>query len=123
MNKTIGIVLAVMAAAIAGTFTPQLLHTAYAQFSGSQLTIQQHLCAAAGGGSAIMGCGNAMSTNSLINSGGTISSGTGTGTGISASQTTGQSATCESAGGNSPITSSCSATSTNTIDNSGGVIR
>ena len=123
MNKFIGITLVVMAAAIAGTFTPQLLHTAFAQISESTTTSQQNTCGTVGGGSAIMGCGNAMSTNSLINSGGTISSGTGTGTGISASQTTGQSATCESAGGNSPITSSCSATSTNTIDNSGGVIR
>ena len=119
MNKFIGITLVVMAAAIAGTFTPQLLHTAYAQFSGSQLTIQQHLCAAAGGGSAIMGCGNAMSTNSLSNTGGVT--GTGTGTGISLSQGTQQTTSCSSAGGSSSISDSCGGTSTNTISNTGGV--
>src|SRR5215831_11267636 len=106
MNKFIGITLVVMAAAIAGTFTPQLLHTAFAQISESTTTSQQNTCGTVGGGSAIMGCGNAMSTNSLSNSGGVMGAGT-TGTGISLSTSTSQTTNCNSAGGGSQIESSC----------------
>jgi len=123
MNKFIGITLAVMTAAIAGTFT----HTAFAQLQMPginipQITIQSHLCSSAGGLGAITGgaC-SASSTQEAINSGG-VATGTGTGGGISLSQGTQQTTGCTSVGGSSPISGgSCSSTSTNTADNSGGV--
>ena len=123
MNKFIGITLAVMTAAIAGTFT----HTAFAQMPQiniPQITIQSHLCSSAGGLGAITGgaC-SASSTQEAINSGG-VATGTGTGGGISLSQGTQQTTGCTSVGGSSPISGgSCSSTSTNIAENSGGVTR
>ena len=114
-----------MTAAIAGTFT----HTAFAQLQMPginipQITIQNHACVGAGGGSALSGgaC-SATSTQTASNTGGVDTSATGTSAGISLSQGTQQTTSCTSVGGSSPISGgSCSATSTQTAANTGGVL-
>ena len=85
----------------------------------AQGTGQTNSITSVGGSSPITDSGNAMSTNTLDNSGGVT--GAGTGAGISSSQSTSQTTSCTSAGGTSPISNSCSSTSTNTGSNSGGV--
>jgi hypothetical protein len=129
MNQFRGITLAMIAAAIAGTFAPQLSHTASAQappmpqINIPQLTVQNHVCSAAGGSSPIDGACSATASQSISNTGGVSGAApSGTSAGISLSQSTGQTTSCTSVGGTSPISGgSCSGTSTQTTTNSGGV--